>query len=150
MKIFVDADACPKVVKEVIYRCAQRLKIETILVANQRFTIPRSPFLKFKQVSQGFDEADNWIAQQSETGDLLISQDIPLAAEVIKQGVLVISPKGLLLTEDNIKQRLGMRNFMEELRSAGENLGGPASFNQTDLRNFSNQLDRLLQKQGLQ
>jgi len=146
MKIYVDADACPKVIKEILFRSSQRLRIDTLFVANQHIHTPRSPFLISKVVSHGFDEADNWIVDQCVEGDLVISQDIPLASEAIKKGATVISPKGVLFTEDNIRQRLGMRNFMEELRGAGENIGGPAAFNQTDQRNFANQLDRWLQQ----
>ena len=146
MKIYVDADACPVPIKDNLYRTAQRVKIETIFVANQRFSTPRSPFILFKVVSHGFDEADKWIVDQCDPGDIVISQDIPLAAEAIEKGAIVISPKGILFTEENIKQRLGMRNFMEELRGAGENIGGPAAFSQADRRNFANQLDSLLHK----
>jgi len=144
MKIYVDADACPIPIKDNLYRTAQRTKIETVFVANQRFRIPSSPFISFKVVSHGFDEADKWIIDQCEVGDIVISQDIPLAAEAIEKGARVISPKGVLFTEENIKQRLGMRNFMEELRGAGENIGGPSAFSQADRRNFANQLDSLL------
>lgn len=146
MKIYVDADACPNPIKDNLFRTAQRTQINTILVANQRFSIPRSPYLTFKVVSHGFDEADKWIVDRCNSGDIVISQDIPLAAEAIEKGAVVISPKGILFTKDNIKQRLSMRNFMEELRGAGENIGGPAAFNQADRRNFANQLDRLLNK----
>ena len=148
MKIYVDADACPIPIKDNLYRTAQRTSIETIFVANQRFNTPRSPFIIFKVVSHGFDEADKWIIDQCEPGDIVISQDIPLAAEAIENGATVISPKGVLFTKDNIKQRLSMRNFMEELRGAGENIGGPAVFNQADRRNFANQLDSLLNKKN--
>lgn len=144
MKIYVDADACPNPIKDILFRTAQRVQIETILVANQRLNMPRSPYILGKVVSHGFDEADKWIIEQCGTNDIVISQDIPLAAEAIEKGALVISPKGILFTENNIKQRLSMRNFMEELRGAGENIGGPAVFSQTDRRNFANQLDRLL------
>lgn len=144
MKIYVDADACPNPIKDILFRTAQRVQIETILVANQRLNMPRSPYILGKVVSHGFDEADKWIIEQCGTDDIVISQDIPLAAEAIEKGALVISPKGILFTENNIKQRLSMRNFMEELRGAGENIGGPAVFSQTDRRNFANQLDRLL------
>ena len=109
-------------------------------------SVPRSLYIRSKIVSHGFDEADKWIVEQCEAGDVVISQDIPLAAEAIAKGALVISPKGVLFSEDNIKQRLSMRNFMEELRGAGENIGGPAAFSQTDRRNFANQLDRLIHK----
>ncbi len=146
MRIFVDADACPMDVKNVLFRTAKRLKIETIFVANQALNGPRSAFIVFKRVAREFDAADNWIVQQCRAGDLVISADIPLAAQAIEKGAQVISPKGVLFTTDNIKQRLTMRNFMEELRSSGEKLAGPAAFSQTDLRNFANQLDRLLAK----
>lgn len=146
MKIYVDADACPNPIKEIIFRTAQRVKIETILVANQRLNTPRSPYILSKVVSHGFDEADKWIVEQCTSTDIVISQDIPLASEAIEKGAVVISPKGVLMTEDNIKQRLSMRNFMEELRGAGENIGGPAAFSQADRRNFANQLDQLIHK----
>jgi len=146
MKIYVDADACPIPIKDNLYRTAQRIQIETIFVANQRFSTPRSSYIIFKVVSHGFDEADKWIVDQCQPGDIVISQDIPLAADAIAKGAKVISPKGVLFTEDNIKQRLSMRNFMEELRGAGENIGGPAAFSQADRREFANQLDRLLNK----
>ena len=116
----------------------------TIFVANQPIFTPRSEFIRSKRVSHGFDEADNWIVEQCLSGDLIISQDIPLAADAIKKGATVISPRGALFTEDNIRQRLSMRNFMEELRSSGENIGGPPALNQTDRRNFANQLDRIM------
>ncbi len=149
MKIYVDADACPNPIKEILFRTAQRVRIETILVANQHLQMPRSPHILGKVVSHGFDEADKWIVAQCCAGDIVISQDIPLAAEAIEKGAVVISPKGVLFTEENIKQRLSMRNFMEELRGAGENIGGPAVFSQTDRRNFANQLDRLINKKNL-
>lgn len=146
MRIYVDADACPVVIKDILFRAAQRCEIEVILVANQALSVPRSPFIKCKVVSHGFDEADNWIIEQSSSDDIVISGDIPLAAKAIEKGAVVISPKGILFTEANIKQRLTMRNFLEEMRNSGENIGGPAPFNQTDRRNFANQLDQLLQK----
>jgi len=148
MKILVDADACPKVIKEILFRTAQRLEIETILVANQQLGVPRSPHIRTKVVSHGFDEADNWIVAHCEVGDLVISQDIPLAAEAIDKGATVISPKGVLFTKENIRQRLTMRNFMEELRSSGENIGGPSAFSQTDRRNFANQLDTFINRKS--
>lgn len=143
-RILVDADACPKPVKDIIFRAAQRFELETILVANQYVAVPRSPLIKCKVVNRGFDEADNWIVENCQTGDLVITQDIPLAALAIEKEAIVVSPKGDLYDKENIRQRLSMRNFMEELRSAGENTGGPAPFSQTDRRNFANQLDRLV------
>ena len=146
MQIYVDADACPKVIKDILFRCAERAKVTTILVANKSLMVPKSAFIKTKRVEHGFDEADNYIVEQLEAGDIVITADIPLAADAVKKGALVISPKGILFDENNIQQRLSMRNFMEELRSSGEQIGGPAAFNQTDRRNFANQLDRLIQK----
>ncbi|MDX1813079.1 MAG: YaiI/YqxD family protein, partial [Gammaproteobacteria bacterium] len=123
MKIYVDADACPNVIKEILFRSAQRTGVATIFVANQYVKVPRFSNISCKVVSQGFDEADNWIVEQCHAGDLVISQDIPLADQAISKGATVISPKGVLFTHENIKQRLTMRNFMEELRGAGENIG---------------------------
>ncbi len=146
IRILVDADACPNGIKDILFRVAQRLQIETILVANQSLKIPRSAWISCKVVRHGFDEADNWIIAQVEVGDLVISADIPLAASAIEKGATVISPRGELLTTENIKQRLSMRNLMEEIRGSGENIGGPSVFSQADQRNFANQLDRLLNK----
>ena len=140
MQIYVDADACPKVIKDILFRCAERAKVTTILVANKSLMVPKSAFIKTKRVEHGFDEADNYIVEQLEAGDIVITADIPLAADAVKKGALVISPKGILFDENNIQQRLSMRNFMEELRGSGEQIGGPAAFNQTD------RLDRLIQK----
>lgn len=148
MKIYVDADACPNPIKDILFKTAQRLKIETLFVANQRLNLTKSPYIISKVVSHGFDEADKWIVEQCTSGDIVISQDIPLASEAIQKGAVVISPKGILMTEDNIKQRLSMRNFMEELRGAGENIGGPAVFSQADRRNFANQLDQLIHQKN--
>lgn len=144
MNIYVDADACPNVIKEILFKNAQRYHVNTTFVANQAIFTPRSAYIRCKRVSRGFDEADNWIVAECLPGDLIISQDIPLAADAIKKGAIVISPRGVLFTEDNIHQRLSMRNFMEELRSSGENIGGPSALNQADRRNFANQLDRLM------
>ncbi len=146
MSIRVDADACPKVIKEILFRAADRTATEVILVANSPLPTPPSPYIRSLQVEKGFDVADNTIVQQVEVGDLVITADIPLAAEVIEKGGVVLSPRGELLNKSNIKQRLGMRNFMEEMRSAGVDTGGPASFSQRDRQAFANQLDRWLQK----
>ena len=146
MKIWVDADACPVAIKNVLYRAAKRVKVTTTLVANQQLTIPPSPFLKKIKVGAGFDVADKRIAQEVNSGDLVITADIPLAAEVIKNGGFAISPRGAYYTEDNIRQRLSMRNFMDELRSSGVNTGGPPALNQSDVQEFANQLDRFLTK----
>ncbi len=146
MKIWVDADACPVVIKEILFRAANRTKIQVTLVANQAIRIPRSAYIKFIQVSSGFDVADNEIIKRLESGDLVITGDIPLAAEVIEKEALAINPRGELYTKENIKARLNMRDFMETLRSSGVNTGGPPPLSQTDRQKFANQLDRLLTK----
>ncbi len=144
MKIWVDADACPVVIKEILFRAANRTKIQVTLVANQTIRTPPSAYIKFIQVSTGFDVADNEIVQRLKSGDLVITGDIPLAAEVIEKNAIAINPRGELYSKENIKARLNMRDFMETLRSSGINTGGPAPLNQTDRQKFANQLDRLL------
>lgn len=144
MQIWVDADACPNVIKEILFRAAERQKIEVILVANQPLRIPRSVFIKTKQVSAGFDVADNYIAQSVQEGDLVITADIPLAAQVIERQAHALNPRGEFYTPENMRERLSMRNLMEELRSSGAITGGPAALNQQDRQAFANQLDRFL------
>lgn len=144
MKIWVDADACPKVIKEILYRAAQRAEIITTLVANHLLTVPRSPWIKSIQVAGGFDVADNYIVQNLEAGDLVITADIPLAAEAIEKGAQAINPRGQHYTTANIKQRLAMRDFMEEMRSTGEVHGGPPPLNLQDRQAFANVLDRIV------
>jgi len=144
MKIWIDADACPKVVKEILFRAAVRTKTQLTLVANQYIPRPKSPLINSIQVKQGFDEADNYIVDNLDTGDIVITADIPLASDAVDKGATVINPRGEQYTEENIKQRLRMRNLMEELRSTGEVSGGPSSYNQKDGQNFANCLDRLL------
>lgn len=146
MKIWVDADACPVVVKEILYRAADRARIELTLVANQMLRVPPSPWIKALQVPGGFDVADQRIAQEVEAGDLVITADIPLAAQVIAKGATVIDPRGELQTEANIQERLTMRNFMDGLRSSGVETGGPAALSSADRQAFANQVDRLLAK----
>lgn len=146
MNIWVDADACPNTVKEVLFKAAQRTQTSTTLVANQMLRVPRSPYLKAIQVPAGFDVADNEILKRLSAGDLVITADIPLAAEAIEQGAHVIDPRGERYTLDNIRARLTMRNFMEELRSSGVETGGHAKLSQADTQAFANQLDRLLTK----
>jgi len=143
-KIWVDADACPKVIKEILFRAAERVGMALTLVANQPMHTPRSRYIRSIQVAAGFDVADNHIVQQADKGDLVITADIPLAAEVIAKGCLALDPRGELYTEENVRQRLNMRDFMDTLRSSGVDTGGPASLSQTDRRAFANQLDRLL------
>lgn len=146
MPIWVDADACPVVVKDILCRAADRWKITTTFVANQGIRVPPSPFIKTRQVMAGFDVADNEIVRLLQPGDLVVTQDIPLAAEVVESGAVAMSPRGQPFTRENIRQRLAMRNLMEELRSTGEVTGGPSGFSQTDRKQFADQLDRWLQK----
>ncbi len=143
-QIWIDADACPKAIKEILYRVADRVRVPVILVANQPLQVPRSCYIRLIQVAAGFDVADNHIVQQAKAGDLVITADIPLAAEVIAKGGLALNPRGDLYTEDNIRERLSMRNFMDTLRGSGVYAGGPAVFSQKDRQVFANQLDRLL------
>ncbi len=146
MQIWVDADACPVVVKEILFRAAERARVQLTLVANQPMQVPKSPFISSKRVGSGFDVADDYIAAQVTKGDLVITADIPLAADVIKNGGEALNPRGERYTEENIRQRLAMRDFMETMRSSGVQTGGPPPLNQTDRRNFANELDRFLAK----
>ena len=144
MKIWVDADACPGVIKDILFRAAERTKIATTLVANQLLRVPPSPYIRALQVPQGFDVADQRIAQEVEPGDLVITADIPLASLVIERGGFALNPRGEFYTPDNIRERLAMRNFMEELRGSGMEIGGPAAFSQSDRQAFAAALDRFL------
>jgi len=146
MQIWIDADACPGVIKEILYRACGRKQIELILVANQPLKVPPSPIIRTVQVPAGFDVADNYIVQNMSPGDLVITADIPLADEVIDAEGHAINPRGDFYTKENIKQRLTMRNFMEELRSTGQVSGGPSPLNHTDRQAFANALDRFLAK----
>lgn len=146
MHIWIDADACPSVIKDILFRAAERLQIETILVANRLLRTPPSPFIRAVQVPAGFDVADRRIAEEAGAGDLVISADIPLAAQVIAKGATVIDPRGDLLDARNIEERLTMRNFMQGLRESGVQTGGPAAISQADRQAFANQLDRWLAK----
>jgi hypothetical protein len=144
MRIWVDADACPNIIKEVLYKAATRLEIQLTLVANTWLRIPTSPFIDTIKVDAGFDVADKEIARQAEPGDLVITADIPLADAIVDKGATGLNPRGELYTEDNIKGQLRMRNLMEELRNAGEVSGGPAAIGPKDKQEFTNQLDRFL------
>ncbi len=146
MRIWVDADACPGVIKEILYRVAERRRIGLVLVANQYLRTPPSPFIRAIQVGAGFDVADKKIADSVEAGDLVITADIPLASEVIDNGGHALSPRGELYTEDNIRQRLTMRDLMDELRGSGVQTGGPPPLNQRDRKRFADQLDRFLSR----
>lgn len=144
MHIWVDADACPAVIKEILYRAAQRLGIPLTLVANQPLQTPPSPWIRTVRVGRGFDVADTHIAVNLKPGDLVITADIPLAAEVIEKGGEAINPRGERYTKENIRERLAIRDFMEELRSSGTPTGGPPPLTQADRQAFANALDRLL------
>ena len=144
MNIWVDADACPAVIKEIIFRAAQRTGIMTTLIANQLLRVPPSPYIRALQVPAGFDVADNKIAQEVQPGDLVITADIPLAAQVIEHGGTALNPRGELYTPHNIRERLAMRDFMMELRSSGVDISGPSSFSHSDRQAFAAQLDRIL------
>lgn len=144
--IWVDADACPVAIKEILFRAASRTGVHTTLVANHSLQVPASPHIQFLQVTQGFDVADNKIVGLAEAGDLVITADIPLAAEVVEKGCAALSPRGERFTPDNIKARLGIRDFMETMRASGVDTGGPPALNQADRQAFANQLDRWLAK----
>jgi uncharacterized protein YaiI (UPF0178 family) len=148
MQIYVDADACPKVIKDILFRVADRLQIRLTLVANKLLYCPPSPYIRALQVPAGFDVADNKIAQLVESGDLVITADIPLAADVIARGGHALNPRGEFYTKDNIQERLTMRNFMDSLRGSGVETGGPPALSQRDRQTFANQLDRFLAKRA--
>src|SRR5690606_37223995 len=141
MPIWVDADACPVPIKEIICRAATRWHIQTTFIANHAITLPPRPYISRRQVPQGLDGPANEIMDQMSKGDLVITQDIPLAAEAIEKGADVFNPPGQAFTKENIRQRLAMRNFMEEMRSAGQLTGGPAPLGQADRKEFADQLD---------
>lgn len=147
MTIWVDADACPSVIKDILYRAAERRAIALVLVANQPLKVPPSPHIRALQVAAGFDIADNEIVRLCSAGDLVITSDIPLAAEVIGKGGLALSPRGELLTKDNIGPRLNVRDFLDTMRASGVQSGGPPPLSQRDRMNFANQLDRWLAQQ---
>jgi uncharacterized protein YaiI (UPF0178 family) len=146
MTIWIDADACPVAVREITIRASARTQTEIILVANSPLPIKRSTLVKTVQVSQGFDVADNYISQYAQTNDIVITQDIPLAAELVEKGVTALNPRGELYTVENVKQRLAMRNLAEELRNIGQTTGGQNKFSDKDKQNFANALDRWLEK----
>ncbi len=146
MNIWVDADACPVVIKEILFRAAERTQINTTLVANHYLKIPPSKVINFVQVSAGFDVADDVIVQRALANDLVITADIPLAAEVVEKGCYALNPRGELYTESNIRQRLNMRDFMDTLRSSGVETGGVPPISQADRQAFANNLDKLLAK----
>jgi uncharacterized protein YaiI (UPF0178 family) len=144
MQIWVDADACPGVIKEILFRAADRTQVTTTLVANQLLRVPGSRFIRSVQVPSGADVADAEIARLMSPGDLVVTGDIPLAADVLAKGGFALNPRGEFYTDDNIAQQLTMRKFMDELRGSGVDTGGPAPFGQADRQNFANALDRHL------
>ena len=144
MRIWVDADACPVAIKEIVFRAAERTGVETTLVANQYIRVPPSRFIKSLQVVPGFDVADNEIVKRLAAGDLVITSDIPLAAEVIAKDGHALSPRGERFTRENVRARLNIRDFMDTMRASGIQTGGPPPLNQTDRKAFADQLDRIL------
>jgi uncharacterized protein YaiI (UPF0178 family) len=146
MQIWVDADACPKVIKEILYRAAERVQVPLILVSNQYQSTPPSRFIRSVRVDSGFDVADNYIEEHLNVGDLVITADIPLAANVVAAKAYVINPRGERYTENNIRERLNMRDFMDQIRSSGVHTGGPPPMTQADRQQFANALDTLLRQ----
>ena len=147
MKIWVDADARPVVIKDILFRAAERTGIEMTLVANQRIRIPKSRVVKFLLVKSGFDAADNEIVKRLSHGDLVITADIPLAAEAVEKGAYALNPRGEFYTADNIKSRLDVRDFMDALRESGVDTGGPTVLSKSDRKTFADKLDKFLSRQ---
>ena len=148
MKIWVDGDACPLVIKDILFKAAERTGVSLTLVANRVVQIPRSPQITFSLVASGLDVADNEIVRRMVAGDLVITSDIPLAAEVVEKGGYALNPRGELYTSENIKSRLNVRDFMDTLRASGIETGGPPALSQRDRQCFANNLDRLLSRYG--
>lgn len=148
MKIWIDADACPKAVKEVVYKVSGRLKIPVTLVANSYMNVPFDQLITFVKVESGADVADMHITANVDIDDLVITADIPLASEIVKKGALAINPRGELYDEDNISERLSMRDFMKDLRDNGLVTGGPEAYSDKDKINFTNSLNKILTKKG--
>lgn len=144
MHLWIDSDACPRVIKDIILKASERLQVPITFVANQSQAMPRSPLNSFVQVDKGADVADSYIIANAKVGDLVVTQDIPLAAELVGAGIHAINPRGELYTTDNIRERLNMRDFMDNMRGAGLATGGPAPINDRDKQIFANSLDRLL------
>ena len=149
MQIWVDADACPVAIKEILFRVAERVKLPLTLVANRLLRVPPSPYIRALQVPMGFDVADRHIVQVAVAGDLVITADIPLAATLVEKGAIVLNPRGELYSTENIRERLAVRDLLEELRGAGVETSGPATFSQADRQAFARQLDRLLARRAL-
>jgi hypothetical protein len=146
MQIWVDADACPGVIKDILYRAAERLRLALVLVANQPLRTPPSEYIRALQVPAGFDVADRHIVERVQAGDLVVTADIPLAAAALERGAHALNPRGELYTRENIRERLAMRDFLDTLRGSGVHSGGPAALGHGDRQAFANQLDRLLSR----
>lgn len=146
MTIWIDADACPIPVRDIILRAGERTQTALVFVANSPLPLPRRPLIKMVQVHQGFDVADNYISEHVKSDDLVVTQDIPLAAEIVEKGITALNPRGELYSTENIRQRLAMRNFAQELRDMGQTTGGQNKFGDKEKQNFANALDRWLQK----
>jgi len=144
MQIWVDADACPVVIREILFRAAERTGVTMTLVSNKAVRLPGQPNVRFVQVPSGFDAADKRIVELMSAGDLVITADVPLAASAIEKGGVALNPRGELYTSENVRERLSVRNFLDELRGSGVNTGGPAALSQRERQLFANQLDRLL------
>ena len=148
MKIWVDADACPVAIREILFRASARIGIEVTLIANQQVSIPKSRHIKMLLVPPGFDVADEEIVKRMAPGDLVVTSDIPLAADAIEKGGFVLSPRGERFTKENIGARLNMRDFLETMRASGAVTGGPPALSQSDRKAFADELDKLLSKQA--
>jgi len=146
MKIWIDADACPNVIKDIVFRAAERERIDLTLIANQAMRLPQSQYIRFVQVPAGLDVADKRIVELMAAGDLVVTADIPLAAAVIDKNGIALNPRGELYTKENIRERLSMRNFMDDLRSGGVNTGGPPPLTSKDKQQFANKLDSWIAK----
>ncbi len=144
LQLWIDADACPNVIKDILFRAAERRQLPLVLVANQFIATPPSPFIKAVRVAGGFDVADSYIVQQCQANDLVITADIPLAAEVVAKHAFALNPRGELYTQENIREHLAMRDFMTGLRETGQVSGGPSAIGQRDKQAFANALDRFL------
>lgn len=144
MNIWVDADACPKAIKEILFRAADKRKVKVTLVANKQLYVPMSQYISSMRVEHGFDVADNEIVKMTQPGDLVVTADVPLAAEIVAKGAAGLNPRGELYTKDNVQSCLTVRNFMAELRDSGVQTRGPAPLSRKDRENFANQLDKFL------
>lgn len=144
MVVWVDADACPAQIKDIVFRAADRVRVQTVLVANHALRVPKSPFIKARQVEAGFDVADARILAELSAGDLVVTADVPLAAQVVAAKAFALNPRGTFYTPDNVQDHLSRRNFMDALRSAGEQIRGPAALSKSDIQSFASELDKFL------